>query len=85
MSDKSVSEGITEVPASSSGLRTQNIQFDQPDLEIVRLLAERGNADCQCCYGLCLRDGIGISTDLKRAVHYFKLSADQGNAYGQCY
>jgi TPR repeat protein/serine/threonine protein kinase len=35
---------------------------------------------------VCLRDGIGISKDLKGAAHHFKLSADQGNAYGQlCY
>jgi TPR repeat protein len=33
---------------------------------------------------VCLRDGIGISTDLGGAAHYLKLSSDQGNAFGQC-
>jgi TPR repeat protein len=33
---------------------------------------------------MCLQNGTGISPDLKGAVHYFKLSADQGNAAGQC-
>jgi TPR repeat protein len=32
---------------------------------------------------VCLREGIGISKDLKGAAHLFKLSADQGNADGQ--
>jgi TPR repeat protein len=45
--------------------------------------ADQGNADGQCLYGECLRDGRGIRMDLGGAVHYFKLAADQGNADGQ--
>jgi TPR repeat protein len=33
-------------------------------------------------YGFCLQSGSGISIDLRGAAHYFKLSADQGNAHG---
>jgi TPR repeat protein len=48
------------------------------------LSSDQGNAFGQCYYGLCLRDGTGISKDLKGAAHYFKLSSDQGNVEGQC-
>jgi TPR repeat protein len=48
-----------------------------------KLSADQGNAFGQCCYGICLRDGTGISQDLISAAHYFKLSADQGNTGGQ--
>jgi TPR repeat protein len=77
------SSGGEENRANLGGLRTQNSQFHQEMLEIIRFLADQGNADGQCGYGVCLRDGKGISTDMKSAAHYFKLSADQGNAVGQ--
>jgi TPR repeat protein len=34
-------------------------------------------------YGICLENGEGVSIDLDGAAHYFKLSADQGNAFTQ--
>jgi hypothetical protein len=43
-------------------------------------LADQGNAEGQCWSGVCLRDGLGISKDLKGAEYYLKLSADQRNA-----
>jgi hypothetical protein len=35
-------------------------------------------------WGIALRDGLGVSKDAVKAAKYFKLSADQGNADGQC-
>jgi TPR repeat protein len=49
----------------------------------LKFSADQGNADAQYRYGVCLREGIGISRDLQGAARYFKLSADQGNADGQ--
>jgi TPR repeat protein len=78
-----------EGSANASGLSAWNIGIHQRNLENLRLLVDQGNADSQWRYGLCLRDGTGISKDLRGAAHYFKLSADQGNAdsqwrYGLC-
>jgi TPR repeat protein len=47
------------------------------------LSADQGNADGQWLDGDCLRDGIGISQDLRGAAHSCKLSPDQGNPVGQ--
>jgi TPR repeat protein len=84
MVESSNSSSRQEVRTSQSGLRTQHIQFHQENLEFLRFWADEGNAVCQWCYGECLHDGIGISKDLKGAAQYFKLSADQGNAKGEC-
>jgi TPR repeat protein len=48
-----------------------------------KLSADQGDADGQFCYGICLRYGKGVSSDMRTAAHYFQLSADQGNAVGQ--
>jgi hypothetical protein len=37
----------------------------------------------QNTYGLSLKYGAGVNEDLNEAAHYFKMSADQGNAFGQ--
>jgi TPR repeat protein len=39
----------------------------------------------QYYYGCCLLRGTGVSTDLKSAARYFKLSADKGDWDAQCY
>jgi TPR repeat protein len=33
--------------------------------------------------GKCLIDELGVSKDSKKAAHYFRFSADQGNAHHQ--
>jgi hypothetical protein len=43
----------------------------------------------QLNYGICLQNGKGVSIDMRRAVHYRNLAADQGDAgvqfnYGNC-
>jgi hypothetical protein len=48
---------------------------------LCKLFADHGNR--QYNYGICLHHGIGIRIDLARTAQYYKLSADQGNAFGQ--
>jgi TPR repeat protein len=45
--------------------------------------ADRGDSSAQFNYGNCLKNGKGVSKDLKEAARYYKMSADQGNAHGQ--
>jgi hypothetical protein len=46
-------------------------------------LADRGDADAQNNYGICLYEGKGVSKNWSESARYFKMSADQGNAFGQ--
>jgi TPR repeat protein len=41
-------------------------------------------ASAQYHYGRCLLCGTGVPKDVKEAVKYFKLSAENGNPLGQC-
>jgi TPR repeat protein len=52
------------------------------NLTLLKERADQGDAIAHCNYGLCLRYGKGVSIALRNAAHYFKLSADQGNAVG---
>jgi TPR repeat protein len=45
--------------------------------------ADHGRAEAQMRYGLVMLRCEDGSVDLISAAHYFKLSADQGNADGQ--
>jgi hypothetical protein len=59
---------------------------EDPEAEATRTLkadADRGQADAQCKYGLCLENGTGVAKNQAEAARYLKLSADQGHAYGQ--
>jgi hypothetical protein len=42
---------------------------------IIDYQQEQGNADGQCCFGLCLENGRGVAQDLVRAGEYYRLSA----------
>jgi TPR repeat protein len=42
-----------------------------------------GHADAQFIYGQCLRDGIGCEKNPREFVHFTRLSAEQGNSYGE--
>jgi TPR repeat protein len=48
----------------------------------LKQLADEGNADGQCSYGVLLSRYSG--PEAKEAVSYFKMSADQGHPIGQC-
>jgi hypothetical protein len=41
--------------------------------------ADRGNSDAQMRYGNCLFHGIGCPKDVKRAISYFKMAAENTN------
>jgi TPR repeat protein len=48
-----------------------------------KLPSDEGLADPQFEYGVLLSHGSGIPMNKTLAVHYFKLSADQGDPDGQ--
>jgi TPR repeat protein len=58
---------------------TTSWSFNLPDL---KQRVDEGDAIAQWQYGFCLLKGEGVSTDLRHAARYFKLSVDQGNADG---
>jgi hypothetical protein len=83
MSDESGFGVHGEARDNFSGSNDWNGRISQQELESLRFQADQGNADGQWRHSVCLRDGIGISKEVKSATHYLKLSADQGNADGQ--
>jgi TPR repeat protein len=44
----------------------------------LKATADRGDAVAQNTYGICLKNGEGVSKDQKEAAHYFKLVSDRG-------
>jgi uncharacterized protein len=54
-------------------------------LQLLRPLAERGNADAQMKLGFLYLTGGGIPQDYAAAVKWFHLAADQGQANAQCF
>jgi TPR repeat protein len=50
--------------------------------EFYRLSAEQGNADGQCCFGICLELGFGVAQDLVDAADFYQLAAEQGHHMG---
>jgi TonB family protein len=55
----------------------------QTALLILRRFALEGQAQAQNLVGYIYSNGQGVAQDLKEAVRWYKLSADQGNALGQ--
>jgi hypothetical protein len=49
----------------------------------LKFTADQGDAHAENLLDNCLGDGIGIPVNFEGAAHYFKLSADQGNADGK--
>ena len=47
--------------------------------------ADRGVRNAQCSLGLCYMHGEGVERDLKEAVRYYRLAADQGHVVAQFY
>ncbi len=47
---------------------------------IVKIAADRGNADALCEYGTCLLNGTGVPKDDKAALQYWEQSAEKGCA-----
>ena len=52
-------------------------------LEILRPLAERGDAKGQKRLGYMYQKGLGVAQDYEEAVKWYRLAADQGDAEGQ--
>ena len=48
--------------------------------KLVLALANQGNAEAQCTLGVCYENGDGVRKDLKEAVRYYRLAADQNFA-----
>jgi TPR repeat protein len=55
------------------------------ELQILRPLADQGNAEPQAKLGLMYLLGQGVPKDVAQAVAWFRKSADQGNADGQVF
>jgi TPR repeat protein len=51
--------------------------------QLIRPLAERGNADAQAKLGDLYRRGFGVQQSLAEAARWYRLAAVQGNARGQ--
>jgi TPR repeat protein len=45
--------------------------------------ADEGDANAQCNYALCLRQGHGVRENKAKACKYFKMTADQGHTSAQ--
>ena len=61
--------------------------FEQEDYEtaykLYLPLAEQGHAESQSILGLMYKNGQGVPDDIKEAVKWFRLSAEQGNVKAQ--
>ena len=55
------------------------------DLAETRKKAEQGNTDAQFSLGLRYDNGNGVPKDAVEAVKRFRLSAEQGRAFAQCF
>jgi hypothetical protein len=68
-------------------LTGQAIADSLPDaskkIELVRVLAERGDANAQLYLGMAYQNGEGIAQDYKEALKWYRLSAEQGDATAQ--
>jgi TPR repeat protein len=50
---------------------------------LYRAAAELGTAEWQRVLANCLRDGLGLTKDVREAARYYRLAADQGNVVAQ--
>jgi TPR repeat protein len=48
-------------------------------IDHLRISAQQARAQSQYNYGVCLRNGEGVSVDFVQSAYYFKLAADQGD------
>ena len=54
--------------------------FDDLDIDQLRLRAEQGDADAQYTLGFMYANGRGVPQDYQEAVRLFRLAADQEDA-----
>jgi len=82
-----LSSASTEIPAGP--IEDATAALERRDfaiaLQLLRPLAERGNADAQMKLGFLYVAGGGIPQDYGAAVKWFHLAADQGQANAQCF
>ena len=65
------------------GLDAYNNEDYDKALNILSPLAEEGNLEAQNTLGLINDEGSGVNQDYKEAVKWYRLAAEQGDAYGQ--
>lgn len=53
------------------------------DIELIKILAEQGNAEAQDALGGCYYLGEGVAKDLKQAMYWWRKAAEQGFAVAQ--
>ena len=58
-------------------------QTPEPELDVLRALAEQGDAQVQFNLGLMYAAGRGVPQDDAEAVRWYRLAAEQGNADAQ--
>lgn len=59
------------------------IEQQEPNQEQELFLARQGDSDQQKSRGLMYEEGQGVKKDYKKAVKWYQLSADKGNAHAQ--
>jgi len=67
------------------GLDAYNRKDYKTAFEMLKPLAEQGNAMAQSRLGLMYQTGRGTPKDMKKTIEWYRRAADQGNANGQAY
>jgi TPR repeat protein len=75
-----LSEELSGPPPLSISPATRESEEGSSRAHDLQLTADQGNAAAHNNHGICLRNGDGVSINLRGAAHYFKLAADQGIA-----
>ena len=75
-------------PVAAGPLKEANAAYSKGNyatssLQIIRPLAEHGDAEAQVFLGFLYRRRRGSPQDYPEAVKWYRLAADQGNAMGQ--
>jgi hypothetical protein len=82
-----VAFGFAAATAAAQTLGDARVALGQGDdvmaPQLLRLLAEEGNADAQSILGAMYRKGRGVPQDETEAVKWFRKAAEQGNADAQ--
>lgn len=64
--------------AFEAGLAAFNVGEYLKAYSILKLIAERGNAEAQCVIGNMYHLGLGMKPDLTKAVEWYQKSSDRG-------
>jgi TPR repeat protein len=65
------------------GQTNANAQPSKPDIRLIQLQAEIGNAQAQSRLGMAYLGGDGVPKNPAQAFYWFKKAAEQGNAWGE--